>query len=176
MKILTTLFCTLILTLQLSAQIDNRVESAYKNILSEKPISKSFPFEQVKHPSLSTIINDKESRTIVNKTMREDGFLLIEEMSQIWTGTNWRNDRKNTYFYNMDENISEKLYQRFNGETWENTFDKIWHLRFTPNNQLTALVSELGEWTVAVDDTLWENRFGYIWNPIIGRQKWVGST
>ena len=53
-----------------------------------------------------------------------------------------------------------------NGQTWENTYDKIWHLRFCPDGQLTALVSEMGEWTVAVDGAAWENKFGYVWNPL----------
>ena len=53
-----------------------------------------------------------------------------------------------------------------NGETWENSCDKIWHLRYTADGRLTALVSEMGEWTVAVDGTAWESRFGYVWNPI----------
>jgi hypothetical protein len=56
-----------------------------------------------------------------------------------------------------------------NGDTWENTFDKIWHLRFSPDGRLTALVSEMGEWTVAVDGTPWEGRFGYVWNPLFSR-------
>jgi hypothetical protein len=44
-------------------------------------------------------------------------------------------------------------------------FDKIWHLRFSPDGRLTALVSEMGEWTMAVDGKAWENKFGYIWEP-----------
>ena len=51
-----------------------------------------------------------------------------------------------------------------NGETWENPLEKIWHLRFTPDNRPVALVSDAGEWTVAVAGELWENRFGYVWN------------
>lgn len=53
-----------------------------------------------------------------------------------------------------------------NGEIWENPFEKIWHLRFTADGRLMALVSEMGEWTVAVDGIPWENRFGYVWNPL----------
>ena len=56
-----------------------------------------------------------------------------------------------------------------NGVTWERDFDKIWHLRFLPDGCLTALVSELGEWTVAVDGSSWQNMFGYVWNPLYSR-------
>jgi len=53
-----------------------------------------------------------------------------------------------------------------NGEPWEGVFDKAWYLRFSPDGRLTALVSEMGEWTLAVDGLLWENRFAYIWNTL----------
>ena len=53
-----------------------------------------------------------------------------------------------------------------NGQTWgETVFDKIWHLRFAPDGRLTAIVSEMGEWTMAVDGVAWENKFGYVWEP-----------
>ena len=51
-----------------------------------------------------------------------------------------------------------------NDTVWESTFDKIWYLRFSPDNRPTALVSDTGEWTVAVDDVAWENRFDYVWD------------
>ena len=55
-----------------------------------------------------------------------------------------------------------------NGQTWgETVFDKIWHLRFVPDGRLTAIVSEMGEWTMAVDGEAWENKFGYTsGNPV----------
>ncbi|MBF0226258.1 MAG: PD40 domain-containing protein [Desulfobacterales bacterium] len=51
-----------------------------------------------------------------------------------------------------------------NGEIWKNIFERIWNLRFTPDNRLYGFVSDTGEWTLAVDDTLWENRFDFIWD------------
>ena len=38
-----------------------------------------------------------------------------------------------------------------NDAPWERRFDKIWYLKFGPDNRLTALVSDTGAWTVAVD-------------------------
>ena len=52
-----------------------------------------------------------------------------------------------------------------NGAIWETPFEKIWHLRFAPDGRLTAIVSDSGEWTLAVDGVPWENRFGYVWEP-----------
>ncbi len=54
-----------------------------------------------------------------------------------------------------------------NGRAWETSFDKIWHLRFTPDGRLFAIVSDMGEWTLAVDGQAWENKFGYVWNPLV---------
>ena len=51
-----------------------------------------------------------------------------------------------------------------NGSTWEDTFDKIWYLRFSPDGRLTAIVSDTGEWTLAVDGSCWENQYDYVWN------------
>lgn len=56
-----------------------------------------------------------------------------------------------------------------NGETWENSYDKIWHLRFSADGKATALVSDMGEWTVAIDGETWENKFAYVWNPLYSR-------
>ena len=52
-----------------------------------------------------------------------------------------------------------------NGAIWETPFEKIWHLRFAPDGRLTAIVSDSGEWTLAVDGVPWENRFGQVWEP-----------
>ncbi len=51
-----------------------------------------------------------------------------------------------------------------NGELWENTFDKVWYLRYAPDGRVTALVSDTGEWTLAVDGETWENRFEFAWD------------
>jgi len=52
-----------------------------------------------------------------------------------------------------------------NGDVWKETFDKAWHLRFTPDGRLTALVSRDEQWTMAVDDQLWTHRFDFVWQP-----------
>ncbi len=51
-----------------------------------------------------------------------------------------------------------------NGDAWESTFDKVWYLRFSPDNRLTGLVSDMGEWTLAVDGAPWESRFEFAWD------------
>ncbi|MBF0378360.1 MAG: WD40 repeat domain-containing protein [Desulfamplus sp.] len=49
-------------------------------------------------------------------------------------------------------------------ETWENSYDKVWNLKFGPDDRLSALVSDTGEWTVSTDDETWENGYDFIWN------------
>ena len=51
-----------------------------------------------------------------------------------------------------------------NGRAWENSFDKVWYLRFTPDNRAAAIVSDTGMWTIAVDGRAWENSFEYVWD------------
>jgi len=106
---------------QLLSQIENRMDSAYKNVLSEKFISKSFPNEQIKHPLKSAIFNDKETRTIINKTILDNGFLLIEELYQNWDGYNWVNSEKTTYTYDVNNNKIELLWQTWDGSNWINS-------------------------------------------------------
>ncbi|MCP4214198.1 MAG: WD40 repeat domain-containing protein [bacterium] len=54
-----------------------------------------------------------------------------------------------------------------NGNVWETAFDKVILLRFSPDNRLVGLVSDTGEWTVAVDGKTWENRFEFVWDPML---------
>ena len=57
-----------------------------------------------------------------------------------------------------------------NGQKWrEDPFDKIWLLRFSPDGRLTAIVSEMGEWTLAIDGEPWTNTFGYLWQPMFSK-------
>jgi oligoribonuclease NrnB/cAMP/cGMP phosphodiesterase (DHH superfamily) len=51
-----------------------------------------------------------------------------------------------------------------NGTVWENTFDKVWYLRYTPDGRLVGLVSDTGAWTVAVDGEAWEETYDFVWN------------
>lgn len=51
-----------------------------------------------------------------------------------------------------------------NGETWEETFEKAWCLKFLPDGRLTALASRDEEWTVCADGAFWETWFDYIWD------------
>lgn len=51
-----------------------------------------------------------------------------------------------------------------NGETWEETFEKAWSLKFGPDGRLAALTANDEEWTVCVDGECWEGRFDYAWD------------
>lgn len=55
-----------------------------------------------------------------------------------------------------------------NGDPWENVFDKVWHLRYSPDGRLAGLVSEMGEWTVGVDGESWENKYEFVWDLKFG--------
>ena len=55
-----------------------------------------------------------------------------------------------------------------NGSAWDNTFDKIWLLRYGPDNRAAALVADTAMWTVAVSGTPWENWFEFVWDTRFG--------
>ena len=48
-----------------------------------------------------------------------------------------------------------------NGELWDGEFEKAWHLKFSPDGRLTALVRLDDEWTVAIDGAPWEERWEF---------------
>ncbi len=51
-----------------------------------------------------------------------------------------------------------------NGEAWEETFERVYSLKFNPDNQLISLALRNYEWSVNVDHEMWEEKFDYLWN------------
>jgi hypothetical protein len=51
-----------------------------------------------------------------------------------------------------------------NGDLWDGDFEKAWHLKFSPDGKLTALVRIDDEWTAAVEGQAWESRWEFAWN------------
>jgi len=50
------------------------------------------------------------------------------------------------------------------GNRWGKEYDRVWFLLYSPDNRLTAIVSELGENTLAVDGKEWDEKFGFVWD------------
>ena len=100
----------------------------------------------------------------------EAGQRVISDMNQWQSKFNWIEE---PYISQDGEKIAAIVNDSegefnvcVNDETWEQSFEKIWYLRFSPDCRLTALVSEDEEWTVAVDGIPWENRYDYVWNTM----------
>ncbi|TYT73529.1 electron transfer complex subunit TmcD [Desulfobotulus mexicanus] len=49
---------------------------------------------------------------------------------------------------------------------WEGRWDKIWKLNYGADQRLSALVAEMGTWSMAVDDETWEESFDFLWTPL----------
>ena len=63
--------------------------------------------------------------------------------------------------------VDEAFNVCINGTLWsEAPADKIWHLRFTPDNRPYALISDGGQWTVAISGETWSEGYDYAWNPM----------
>lgn len=50
-----------------------------------------------------------------------------------------------------------------NGELLEQTFERAWLARYSPDSRLTTIVQQDGVWTMAVDGEPWEETFDYAW-------------
>ncbi len=108
---LFTIIVILFLTIQMFSQANDRLELNLNNLLQERIIPHLIPNEQIKHPLKSNVFKDKESRTIINKTILDNGFLLVEHIEQYWDGSNWVNWWKYTYTYDGNNNMIEELFQ-----------------------------------------------------------------
>ena len=51
-----------------------------------------------------------------------------------------------------------------NGMPWDETFEKVWSLRFRNDGKAACLVFRDDAWTVALDGQLWNEKFDYAWN------------
>ncbi|MFO7726720.1 MAG: WD40 repeat domain-containing protein [Desulfonatronovibrio sp.] len=57
-----------------------------------------------------------------------------------------------------------------NLKNWENSYEKVWGLKYSPDGRLTALVmQDDGLWTLSVDGRNWNESFDYIWDTRFSR-------
>ncbi len=52
-----------------------------------------------------------------------------------------------------------------NGALMDRTWEKVWMIRFTPGDRLTAIVMDDDEWTMMVEGETWGSTFEYVWDP-----------
>ena len=129
----------LFLSFQLFSQEKIRLDLKLSDLHPDSIISKYFE-GQIKHPSETNIFKNRESRTIVNKSILDNGFLLIEELWQYWEGTSWTNSGKYINNYDGSDNLMESLYQNWDGSNWKN-FWKDTH-SYDGNNNLIGYLEQ----------------------------------
>ncbi len=61
-------------------------------------------------------------------------------------------------------NADDEFTACVNGQAWENMFERVWYLRFSPDSRLTGLASDMGEWAVVVDDQPWPEKYAMVWD------------
>ncbi len=86
MKTITQLILIFIILLpiQLLSQVENERKTNRMQLLQERIKSKFNPPKQLRRPLGSDHFLNKESRTIINKPLQHNGFLL-----DTWTEQNW---------------------------------------------------------------------------------------
>jgi hypothetical protein len=64
------------------------------------------------------VLNTKDRRTNINKTLLGNGFLLIEIIVQHWDGSAWVNRDKSSTTYDVNNNPIEEIGQTWNSTAW----------------------------------------------------------
>jgi len=65
---------------------------------------------------------------------------------------------------------------RTNDTVWENTYEKIWLPKFTPDGRLTAICQQDMEWLLAVDDEAMGEATDYVWDTMFSQDGSAIST
>jgi hypothetical protein len=117
---LFTIIVILLLPIQLIAQISDKFDLRPDNLLKERIIPHSFHDDSYGHTSESDNFNSEKSRTFINKTLIDGGYLLIEYIVQGWDGSAWVNAYMYSYTYDENNNRIEELIQSWDGSVWVN--------------------------------------------------------
>jgi len=140
---------------QVLSQIDNRDKVNHKNFLKERISHVSNPFEQITHRFDLVNFQNRESKGIINKTILDNKFLLIEYLHQDWDGSSWENYWKNTYTYDGNNYMIEELYEKWSNSSWVNG-SKYTYTYDGDNNLIKRL------W-LSWNDSYWDNFFNSIY-------------
>ena len=124
--------------------------------------------------------NAKNTRTNINKTLLGDGFLLIEEYEQYWDSSAWVNNYKDSYTYDVNNNLTEFLGQYWDGSAWVNIFE--FSYSYDVNNNQTEWLGQFwvgSAWVnvfkVSYTYDVNNNRIEALWQDWDGSD-WVNST
>ncbi|MCW8803978.1 MAG: DUF3836 domain-containing protein, partial [Ignavibacteriaceae bacterium] len=172
---LLTSIVILLLTTQMFSQANNGFELKQDLLLQERIIPQSIQYKIDEHLSESDIFKKNECRIQINKTILQNGFLLMEHTIQDWNGSNWVNDWRYTYTYDGNNNMIEEVSQEWFGSNWVN----YWKYTFTydgNNNMIEELQQECdgSNW---IDN--WINSYTYDGNNNMIeqlRQDWDGAN
>ena len=134
---LFTIIVILLLPIQMFSQQNDKSELRPDNLLQERIIPHSIQDDKAGHPFKSDVFQDNNSRTIINKTILDDGFLLIEELQQNWDESNWVNTWMYTYTYDVNNNLIEVLWQEWG--FYEDSFYKFTYTYDVNNNRIESL-------------------------------------
>ena len=93
---------------QLLSQTDNRDKINHSDFLKER-INHGFnALEQIKH-SLEYVNLLNKERTIINKTVLGNGFLLVENIRENLDGDKWIYNYMFAWIYDGNDNITEEI-------------------------------------------------------------------
>jgi hypothetical protein len=191
-SIFTISLCFLVILFLLSSQILSQIESKviinHRDFLKERINLSTNPLIQRESSFEAIDFQNNESKRIVNKTVLNDEFLLIEELNQEWNDSNWANlgtcvgascwqppGGLHTYQYNENNNLIEDLWQDWDGASWVN----FWKYTYTYDANNNMVEDLLQEW----DSLSWVNNWKHIYTYDVNNkliedliQGWDDST
>ena len=136
-------------------------------------------FEQIKHSFESVHFPNSESKTIINKTILGNGFLLVENIRERWDGAKWIYNYMFAWVYDGNDNIIEYSFFRWGGSGSDVDWTPSWMITYIydgNDNNIQWVYSNWGgsNW---IDNGMSTNRYDKNDNKIEETfQMWNGST
>ncbi len=109
-------------------------KSIIRDFLKERMGHSTNLLEQMKSTHELIYFQNNDSKRIVNKTILDNGFLVVEHLYQNWNGSDWENTMKLTSSYDENNNGVEILGQQWINSNWVSYMK--WITTFDENNNM----------------------------------------
>ncbi|MCP5064860.1 MAG: T9SS type A sorting domain-containing protein [Ignavibacteriae bacterium] len=132
------------------SQIDNLDQLLHNNNQNEKIMLHQKLNHQFNHPVDHSRIKDNRSNRIINKTVFENEYQLVESLEQNWHKNDsvWVNNLKSTYTYDEGQNLLQKEQKEWNDSVWTNS--RKWSYAYDDRDNLVKWEDEYWK------DSIWE--------------------
>lgn len=163
---------------QLLSQIDDRDNVNHSDFIKERVSHGLNTLEQMKH-SLEYVNLLNEEKTIINKTVLGNGFLLVENIRENWDGTKWIYNYMFAWIYDGNDNIIEYSFYRWGGSGSDVDWTANWKITYLYDGNDNNIQWIYSNWDGSnwIDNGMSTNRYDENDNKIEETfQMWNGSA